>query len=128
VKKFKNMGSDSTARNIIGHGTTIKGDLESNGDFRIDGYLVGSITSNGKIVIGETGSVEGQVKCKQADISGKVDAKLDVAELTVLKSSAQFKGELVTAKIAIEVGAQFSGTCQMRSALKDSKSGADNKT
>ncbi len=122
------MGSDSSARNIIGHGTTIKGDLESNGDFRIDGCLVGSITSNGKIVIGETGTVEGQVTCKQADISGKIDAKLDVAELTVLKSSAQFKGELITAKIAIEVGAQFSGTCQMKNAVKDNKATTDKKS
>lgn len=120
------MGSDSSARNIIGHGTTIKGDLESNGDFRIDGTLVGSIASNGKIVIGETGSVEGQIKCKHADISGKVDAKLEVDELTALKSSAHFKGELITAKISIEVGAQFSGTCQMKNAQQ--KASTDKKS
>lgn len=115
------MGTDSTSRNIIGQGTTIKGDLQSNGDFRIDGELIGSIKSEGKIVIGPTGIVEGEVLCKQADISGRVKANFQVKELTVLKASADFSGELVTSKIAIEVGALFSGKCKMKNAEPESK-------
>lgn len=119
MKKIKNMGADSTSRNIIGQGTKFKGDLESNGDFRIDGHLIGNIKCDGKIVIGQSGTVEGDVFCKQADISGKVKAKLEVDEITVFKATADFNGELITSKIAIEVGAMFSGKCQMKNALRD---------
>ncbi len=127
MKKLKQMGSDSTARNIIGQGTIIKGDITSSGDFRVDGQLIGSISSDGKIVIGQTGVVEGEVRCKQADISGRIDAKIEVVELTVLKATANFKGQLITDKIAIEVGAQFTGECKMRSADKERTDGNEKK-
>lgn len=127
MKKLNNMASDSTARNIIGQGTTIKGDIASGGDFRIDGQLIGSISSDGKIVIGQSGIVQGEVQCKQADISGLIDAKMEVEELTVLKATAKFKGHLTTEKIAIEVGAQFTGECKMKNAGNQGNDGKEEK-
>jgi cytoskeletal protein CcmA (bactofilin family) len=105
---------ESVARNLIGNGTIIKGDIESSGDIRIDGVLTGSIRSNGKIVVGQSGVIEGEMNCQQADISGRVNAKLYCEELTALKASAVFSGELVTARLSIEVGAVFSGKCDMK--------------
>ncbi len=99
--------------NMLGAGTTIKGDIQSNGDFRIDGTLIGSIQSKGKIVVGQTGHVEGEVVCSNADISGQVKAQLNVAELLTLKATAKFSGEITTSKLSIEPGARFSGTCNM---------------
>ncbi|MDP3463067.1 MAG: polymer-forming cytoskeletal protein [Bacteroidales bacterium] len=113
---LKSNPGDSTSRNMIGQGTVIKGDIESKGDLRIDGHLIGTIKSTGKIVVGATGSVEGELFCKQADISGKVDANLVADELTLLKSTAVFSGDLITAKLSIETGAIFSGKCQMKNA------------
>ncbi len=104
---------DSATRNLIGNGTVIKGDIESAGDIRIDGTVTGTVRSNGKIVIGQSGLVEGEMECQQADISGSINAKLKVEGLTSMKATAVFQGELVTAKLAIEVGAQFSGKCEM---------------
>jgi len=117
---LKNPVAESTTRNLIGQGTMIKGDIESSGDFRIDGHLIGTIKSTGKIVVGPSGAVEGEIYCKQADISGKVQAKLEADELTLLKSTAVFTGDLLTARISIETGARFSGKCQMRSAADTS--------
>ncbi len=57
----KTTNGDTQSVNMLGAGTTIKGDIQSNGDFRIDGTLIGSIHSKGKIVIGQTGHVEGEV-------------------------------------------------------------------
>ena len=57
---------ETPARNLIGNGTVIKGDIESNGDIRIDGRLIGSLKSNGKVIIGQTGIMEGDITCKQA--------------------------------------------------------------
>ncbi len=61
--------------NTIVTGTTIKGDVTASGDFRIDGTLIGSIKCKGKIVIGETGTIEGEIECQNADFSGSIKAK-----------------------------------------------------
>lgn len=113
MKKIINGTTDAQARNIIAQGTTIKGDIESNGDFRIEGILIGMVNVKGKVVVGESGSVEGQIRCQNADISGSAKVKLEATELTSLRATCKFEGDIVTAKISIEPGAVFSGTCQM---------------
>ncbi|KAF0131346.1 MAG: Integral membrane protein CcmA involved in cell shape determination [Bacteroidetes bacterium] len=107
------MGSESAARNIIGQGTKITGDIELKGDFRIDGELIGSIQSEGRIVIGSSGLVEGNIYCQNADISGVLKGNLHAADLSSLKSTAVFTGDLKTGRISIELGAKFSGKCDM---------------
>lgn len=109
----KGTNGEAQSVNMLGAGTTIKGDIQSNGDFRIDGTLIGSITSKGKIVIGQTGSVDGEVNCRNADISGQMKAQLTVSELLTLKATAKLSGEITTSKLSIEPGARFSGTCNM---------------
>ncbi|HLG04068.1 MAG TPA: polymer-forming cytoskeletal protein [Bacteroidia bacterium] len=99
--------------NIIGPGTTIEGDVISSGDIRIDGGLKGSLKTRGKLVVGPSGTVDGEVNCQNADISGNVRGKLNVTELLSLKTTAKINGEIVAGKLAIEPGADFSGTCSM---------------
>jgi cytoskeletal protein CcmA (bactofilin family) len=123
----KNNISESPSVNIIGAGTFIEGDINSNGDMRIDGSLTGTINVKGKLVVGPTGSVEGEIICQNADISGTVKGKIGVAELLSLKSSSKLNGDIITNKIAIEPGAVFSGSCSMGGVVKDIKSGTAEK-
>ena len=104
---------ETPARNLIGKGTVIKGDVESSGDIRVDGRLIGSLKCNGKIVVGQTGVVEGDMTCKQADVSGYIKGILKCEELTSLKATSKVEVELITKQIFIEVGAVFTGKCQM---------------
>ena len=73
-------------------------------DIRVDGTLKGSINTKGKVVIGSTGIVEGDVVCQNADVSGEIKAKISVSELLALKSTAKLDGDIVTNKLAIEPG------------------------
>lgn len=109
----KNIINETPAVNMIGKGTSIKGDIRSDGDFRVDGILLGSIQSNGKIVVGVSGSIEGDINCQNADFSGQVKATIRVKELLSLKATSRVTGEIYTSKLAIEPGAKFSGTCNM---------------
>lgn len=109
----KNNLPDTPSINLLGAGTVLKGDITSSGDFRIDGTMVGSINSKGKIIVGTTGKIEGEVICQNADISGEVKANLTVTELLTLKATAKIHGDIRTGKLAIESGANFSGTCSM---------------
>lgn len=99
--------------NFLGSGTSIVGEIKSNGDFRIDGNLEGSINSKGKIVIGQSGKVDGEIECQNADISGEIRAKVIVHELLTLKATAILTGDIFTSKLAIEPGAIFTGSCNM---------------
>jgi cytoskeletal protein CcmA (bactofilin family) len=115
-KKKSNMAKNNiteTKPNNIVSGTTIKGEITTNGDFRIDGTLIGSINCKGKIVIGQTGTIEGEVICQNADISGKIKAQIKVEQLLTLKSTSELNGDVITNKISVEPGARFTGSCDM---------------
>lgn len=113
--------AETASVNLLGAGTTIEGDIKSNGDIRIDGALIGSVVTKGKLVIGTTGSIDGEVTCQNADISGSIKGKITVNELLSLKSSSKITGDILTNKLAIEPGANFSGTCSMGGVIKDMK-------
>jgi len=115
----KTNATDSASINLIGNGTNIVGDIKSNGDVRIDGILTGNISINGKLVVGSTGKIEGNILCQNADISGEVNGKINVSELLILKASAKLLGDIITGKISIEPSATFTGTCSMGALVKN---------
>jgi cytoskeletal protein CcmA (bactofilin family) len=98
---------------LIGSGTSLKGDITSSGDLRIDGTLVGNIICSSKVIIGTNGVVEGDISGQQADIMGKVTGTIKVKELLMLKSNCQVNGNLYSAKLQIEPAASFNGQCHM---------------
>lgn len=110
---LKNNETETAAINLISNGTDITGDIKSNGDIRIDGSLTGILNTKGKVVIGQTGKVNGEVICKNSEVSGIVEGKITVAQLLNLKSSSRILGDIVTSKLSIEPGAIFSGSCKM---------------
>lgn len=99
--------------NRISYGTEIKGNIKTTGDIRIDGLLEGNLSTAGKLVIGETGKITGDIQCKNSDIEGEVIGKILVKELIALKRTSIINGEITTDKLAIEPGAIFSGKCNM---------------
>jgi cytoskeletal protein CcmA (bactofilin family) len=118
----KNREPEITTINLLGPGTVVKGEIQVNGDFRIDGTLNGTIQCKGKIVVGPTGKIDGEIQCQNADFSGDVKANVRVSELLTLKETARFNGDITTGKLAIEPGAKFSGTCTMeQGGLKEIK-------
>ena len=105
--------------NRIVEGTTINGDIVSQADFRLDGALNGNFQSSGKIVIGPAGSVTGDIICKNADIEGKFDGKIQVTEILNVKAKASIHGEVICGKLAVEPGADFSASCSMKTNIKN---------
>jgi cytoskeletal protein CcmA (bactofilin family) len=100
--------------NRIVEGTVIKGNITSKADFRLDGELTGNFQSDGKIVIGPGGSVTGDIICRNADIEGRFNGKIQVAEILNVKSKASIHGEVITGKLSVEPGAEFSASCAVK--------------
>ena len=107
------MEPESSPINIITVGTLIKGDITATGDFRLDGTLEGNIQLNGKLVVGDSGVVTGNVLCQNANIIGTVNGNLSVKELLSLHTSARVRGDILINKLSIEPGAVFTGKCRM---------------
>lgn len=110
--------------NIIGNGTSVTGDVTSNGDIRVDGKLQGNLNSKSKLVLGATGKLIGEVFCKNSEISGQIEGKITVEELLILKSSAKIYGDIIASKLSIEPGAVFTGTCNMGGNVKSQEAEA----
>ena len=114
-KKVKKTYTENLGQtNRIVEGTIIKGDILSKADFRLDGDLIGNCQSHGKIVIGPAGSIKGDMLCKNADIEGRFEGKIQVEEVLSLKASSVITGEVICGKLAIEPGAEFNATCVMK--------------
>ena len=105
-------------QNRISQGTSINGDINSEGGFRIDGEVEGNLNTSNKVVIGKSGVIKGTLVCKDADVEGKFNGKLTVSNLLSLKSSAVIEGEVIVSKLAVEPGATFNASCEMKGSVK----------
>ncbi len=109
--------------NLIAKGTKIGGDIISDGDLRIDGELKGNIVSKGRLVVGDSGAIEGEIRCNSCEISGQVTGKVIVSELLSLKGSSKVLGDIFIGKLSIEPGAVFTGSCQMGGRTDEQENG-----
>lgn len=99
--------------NRIVEGAEIVGDVKTDSNFRMDGRLTGKLDTTGKLVIGVSGRIEGDVKCSNADIEGEFEGNIQVDGLLYLKSTAKLTGTIKTSKLKMEDGAEFNGKCDM---------------
>ncbi len=122
--KSKFDANSTNASTMIGAGTTITGDLESNGDIRIDGILKGNLSGKAKIIIGAEGKVEGNIEGLQADIIGHVTGTIRVQELLYLHGNTVVHGDIYAGKLQVEPSAVFNGKCHMGANIVELKKGA----
>ena len=127
-KKSKSIMDSGKSQNRISQGTVVTGDIVSNGGFRIDGTVNGTLKTAAKVVIGKEGKLEGTLECNNADVEGIVSGKLIVDGILTLKSTAKINGEVVTQKLTVDPGASFNATCKMESGVKSIESGKKGKT
>ncbi len=111
--KEKSSSSNQGLLNLIGPGTEIKGDLICEGDIRIDGRVDGTIKVGQRLVIGESGVVNGNIQANEAIIAGIVNGNIKSNQSTLLHGKSNVKGDIYTGQIIIESGSTFNGRCVM---------------
>lgn len=112
-KNRKKILEPGSTQNRINEGTILKGDISSEGYFRIDGHIEGSIQTPSKVVIGKAGVIKGSLRCENADIEGKLEGTIEVSETLTLRSTARIEGDIIVGKLAVEQGAILNATCVM---------------
>ena len=111
------MGKIETSLNVtsirrISAGTVIKGEILSPRDIRIDGTFEGKLQSKGRVVIGETAVIKGDILCDNVDLWGKVEGNLYVKDTLALKEGCIVNGNLHIKKLSVELGSVFNGNCK----------------
>ena len=96
----------------ISAGTVIKGEILSPTDIRIDGSFEGRIQSKGRVVVGESAIIKGDIVCENIDLWGKVEGNLFVKDTLSLKDGCVVSGNLHVRRLSVELGATFNGNCK----------------
>ncbi len=125
MQKSSDMSVNVNDVTRISRGAAITGDIVSSTDIRVDGEVSGTVFSEGKIVIGETAVISGNILCSNLDLWGKIEGEVYVKDTLSVKSLASVSGSIHINKLQVEMGAQFNGTCSMISEQEFEKSVAD---
>lgn len=118
VAKSSLPAADSNALNSLVKGTVVEGIVTSENDIRVDGVIKGTLTCKAKVIIGPSGSIQGDVRCQNAMIEGRFEGKLFVEDLLSVKETAHVVGDITTDKLLVQPGAIFNVTCVMKAAAK----------
>ena len=120
--------ADTNLLSRISAGTVIKGEIISPNDIRIDCMFEGTLKVKGKVVIGSTAIVKGDIICDNCDICGKLDGNVYVKDTLGLKDGCVVNGNLHIRRISVELGSTFNGNCRMMNEGEfDKLSGVDKK-
>ena len=111
AKSEPNLNVNSISR--ISTGTVIKGEIMSPYDIRIDGTFEGKIQTKGRVVVGETAFIKGDIICENIDLWGKVDGNVFVKDTLSLMEGCSVNGNLNTRRLSVELGSTFNGNCRM---------------
>lgn len=107
----KNKG---TVHSLFGMGNTFKGEFILNGPLRVDGTVIGDITTDSRVHISKSGRGDGSVTAKTIDIGGKFNGKLTATDHVYIRSTATVNADIDTNLLELEEGAFFSGDCKIR--------------
>ena len=111
AKSEPNLNVNSISR--ISTGTVIKGEITSPYDIRIDGTFEGKVQTKGRVVVGETAFVKGDVICENIDLWGKLEGNVYVKDTLALMEGCKVDGNLNTRRLSVELGSTFNGNCRM---------------
>ena len=119
VKSPSSVPKGETRRNIISAGTVVVGNINAEGDLRVEGQVIGTLVCNSKLVVSETGYIEGSVDARNATIEGEIKGNVVTRELLQIDKTGKIFGDIFTQKLVVQMGAIFTGTSKMSDAAKE---------
>ena len=106
-------------RNVISEGTVIVGNINAEGDLRVEGKVIGTLVCNSKLIISGTGYIEGNVDARVATVEGEIKGNVVTRELLTIDKTGKIFGDIFTQKLVVQMGAIFTGSSKMAEAAKD---------
>jgi len=122
--------SSSSVRNSIGFDTvlgptsTIKGDLRTEGNLRLDGEFTGNLDIGGNVLVGETARISADIDAANVSIAGTVRGNVTGNKVQLLQS-ARVWGDIIATSFSMEEGAFIDGKISMPDGNDTDKTPAD---
>lgn len=108
---------------LIGKGSVVNGKISIQNSVRIEGRVIGEVSSTGTVTVGSKGEVEGDIVAVNAIVGGKVKGSIKASEKIILESESVLIGDLQTVKLTIDEGAMFEGKCYMGDEKQETEEG-----
>ena len=103
---------------VIGKKTVVEGTLKGYELLRIDGLVKGKVVSDGKVIIGRGGMVEGIVEAVEIYVGGTINGELFASEKVEANPTGEIYGDIHTKRLIVDDNAVFEGRCEMTSNAK----------
>jgi cytoskeletal protein CcmA (bactofilin family) len=113
TKPEKRRDHQDQFENILGRTSLCRGDLSSDGAYRIDGWVEGSVESRAAVVIGESGAVRGNVRGTDVVVAGKIFGNVSCTGHLEIMATGKIEGDIDAKSVRIETGGVFRGMSQM---------------
>jgi cytoskeletal protein CcmA (bactofilin family) len=111
---FKSDAKQTSDLNgFLDNGSHLHGELRFDASFRVDGKLTGTVQSEGDLIVGESGEIEGEIKIGQVFVSGTVRGVIHAGRKIQIAPGGKVYAEIDTPALVIEDGATFEGRCSM---------------
>lgn len=110
---FKSDSKASDLNGFLDSGSHVEGELRFDASFRVDGKLTGTVISEGDLIVGEGGEVEGDLQVGQIFVSGTVRGTVRAARRIQISATGKVRAEIDTPSLVVEDGAFFEGRCSM---------------
>lgn len=119
VNTSSSNSKGESRRNIISEGTVVVGNINAEGDLRVEGKVIGTLVCNSKLVVSGTGYIEGSVDARVATVEGEIKGNVVTRELLTIDKTGKIFGDIFTQKLVVQMGAVFTGSSKMAEAAKD---------
>jgi cytoskeletal protein CcmA (bactofilin family) len=107
--------------NVVGRSCIVHGDLAADGAFRVDGTIEGSVASKASVVVGESGTVKGNVRAVDVLLAGKIHGNVSCSGHLDIMNTGVIEGDIEAKSLRVEIGGVFAGTSRMGTKPKDQK-------
>ena len=113
MEKLLDENLNGQAETVVGPSVKIQGDLNSEGNVRIEGQVTGKIKTSQSVFVNPGAKIAADVMAGNAIIAGEVQGNLKINGNLILQSTAKVNGDISCAILRVEDGALFSGKCVM---------------
>jgi cytoskeletal protein CcmA (bactofilin family) len=109
----KSEARQSDLNGFLDSGSHMEGELRFDTSFRVDGKFTGSVLSEGDLMVGEGGEIEGELQVGRVFVSGTIRGNLRASRRVQIAPSGKVFADIETPSLEIEDGAIFEGRCSM---------------
>lgn len=108
-----NEDLNGPAETVVGPSVKIQGDLNSEGNIKIEGQVSGKVKTSQSVFVISGAKIAADVLAGNAIIGGEIQGNIKIEGHLILQSTAKISGDITCGILRVEDGAQFTGKCNM---------------